>query len=177
MESIDSLMENAQVNDITIVGNDFLSFCLGDELYAVDIKKVEEIRVWENPTPIPKSPHYLCGVINLRGMIVPIMDLRSRFELGEAEYLPTTVVLILRAGEEAGNRTMGIVADAVSDVVNDAGQTLMPALGDSQVTPFISGLLTLNEHVLSVFNVDSLLMVETMLAGQGAGLSLVYQSK
>lgn len=70
-------------------GSDFLSFDLAHELYGVDIKAVEEIRVWEKPTVIPRSPDFVLGVINLRGMIVPIMDLRVRFHIGTVEYLPT----------------------------------------------------------------------------------------
>lgn len=144
-------------------GSDFLSFDLAHELYGVDIKAVEEIRVWESPTTIPRAPNFILGVINLRGMIVPIMDLRVRFNIGVVEYLPTTVVLILRAGESAGNRLMGIVVDAVSDVIDMGDNSLMPPIGDSQVMPFVSGLLNVDAQVMSLLDVDALLDIEGLV--------------
>lgn len=144
-------------------GSDYLSFDLAHELYGVDIRTVEEIRVWEEPTLIPRAPEFILGVINLRGMIVPIMDLRVRFNTGEATYLPTTVVLILRGGEAARNRMMGVVVDAVSDVVDQGDRMVMPPIGDSQVIPFVSGLLNVDERVMSLLNVDEILQIERWL--------------
>ncbi|WP_407331404.1 chemotaxis protein CheW [Enterovibrio sp. 27052020O] len=144
-------------------GSDFLSFDLAHELYGVDIQAVEEIRVWESPTVIPRSPEFVLGVINLRGMIVPIMDLRVRFNIGVVEYLPTTVVLILKAGEAAGNRMMGVVVDAVSDVIDLGDKSLMPPIGDSQVMPFVSGLLNVDAQVMSLLDVDALLSIEGLV--------------
>ncbi|WP_097357323.1 chemotaxis protein CheW [Candidatus Enterovibrio escicola] len=143
--------------------SDFLSFDLDHELYAIDIKEVEEIRVWEVPTIIPRSPDCVLGVINLKGMIVPIMDLRIRFNIGSVKYLPTTVVLILKAGEVAGKRTMGIVVDAVSDVIDMGDNNLLPPIGDSQVIPFVSGLLNVNNQVVSVLDVDLLLDINGLM--------------
>ncbi|MBV7297852.1 chemotaxis protein CheW [Enterovibrio paralichthyis] len=144
-------------------GSDFLSFDLAHELYGVDIKAVEEIRVWEKPTVIPRSPDFVLGVINLRGMIVPIMDLRVRFHIGTVEYLPTTVVLILKSGEAGGNRMMGIVVDAVSDVIDMGDNTLIPPIGDSIVMPFVSGLLNVDSQVMSLLDVDALLDIDGLL--------------
>ncbi|MEZ8144434.1 chemotaxis protein CheW [Enterovibrio norvegicus FF-33] len=144
-------------------GSDFLSFDLAHELYGVDIQAVEEIRVWESPTVIPRSPEFVLGVINLRGMIVPIMDLRVRFNIGVVEYLPTTVVLILKAGESAGNRMMGVVVDAVSDVIDLGDKSLIPPIGDSQVMPFVSGLLNVDAQVMSLLDVDALLSIEGLV--------------
>ncbi len=143
---------------------DFLSFCLAGELYGVDIRDVEEIRVWERPTPIPRSPHFIKGVINLRGMIVPIMDLRLRFDIGNADYLPTTVVLILRSMTESEERLTGIVVDAVADVISQGEQVLSPAIGESTVTPFASGLLNVGEQVLTLLNTEELLNIDTILS-------------
>ena len=154
--------ETAESKD-RLKGSDFLSFDLAHELYGVDIKAVEEIRVWESPTTIPRAPTFILGVINLRGMIVPIMDLRVRFNIGVVEYLPTTVVLILRAGEAAGNRMMGIVVDAVSDVIDMGDNSLIPPIGDSQVMPFVSGLLNVDAQVMSLLDVDALLDIEGLV--------------
>ncbi|CZF78892.1 MULTISPECIES: chemotaxis protein CheW [Grimontia] len=144
-------------------GSDFLSFDLAHELYGVDIQRVEEIRVWESPTLIPRAPEFILGVINLRGMIVPIMDLRVRFNIGKVEYLPTTVVLILKAGENAGNRMMGIVVDAVSDVIDMGDNSLIPPIGDSVVMPFVSGLLNVDAQVMSLLDVDALLDIDNLV--------------
>ncbi|AMG30193.1 chemotaxis protein CheW [Grimontia hollisae] len=144
-------------------GSDFLSFDLAHELYGVDIQTVEEIRVWEQPTLIPRAPAFILGVINLRGMIVPIMDLRVRFNIGNVEYLPTTVVLILKSGAETGNRMMGIVVDAVSDVIDMGNNGLMPPIGDSVVMPFVSGLLNVDTQVMSLLNVDALLDIDSLV--------------
>ncbi|MDD1791940.1 chemotaxis protein CheW [Enterovibrio makurazakiensis] len=144
-------------------GSDFLSFDLAHELYGVDIQAVEEIRVWEPPTVIPRSPEFVLGVINLRGMIVPIMDLRVRFNIGVVEYLPTTVVLILKAGESAGSRMMGVVVDAVSDVIDLGDKSLIPPIGDSQVMPFVSGLLNVDAQVMSLLDVDALLSIDGLV--------------
>ncbi|WP_283130007.1 chemotaxis protein CheW [Enterovibrio norvegicus] len=161
-EQIAATQETAESTD-RLKGSDFLSFDLAHELYGVDIKAVEEIRVWESPTIIPRAPKFILGVINLRGMIVPIMDLRVRFNIGVVEYLPTTVVLILRAGEAAGNRMMGIVVDAVSDVIDMGDNSLIPPIGDSQVMPFVSGLLNVDAQVMSLLDVDALLDIEGLV--------------
>lgn len=147
-------------NISNLKGVDFLSFDLANELYGVDIKAVEEIRVWDSPTLIPRSPEYVLGVINLRGMIVPIIDLRVRFHIGVVEYLPTTVVLILKSGENMGSRTMGLVVDSVSDVIDMEDKKLLPPIGDSPVTPFVSGLLNVENKVMSLLDVDLLLDIE-----------------
>ncbi|MGF1705719.1 chemotaxis protein CheW [Enterovibrio baiacu] len=161
-EQIAAPQETAESKD-RLKGSDFLSFDLAHELYGVDIKAVEEIRVWESPTTIPRAPTFILGVINLRGMIVPIMDLRVRFNIGVVEYLPTTVVLILRAGEAAGNRMMGIVVDAVSDVIDMGDNSLIPPIGDSKVMPFVSGLLNVDAQVMSLLDVDALLDIEGLV--------------
>lgn len=158
-ESKDNLIESED----RLKGSDFLSFDLAHELYGVDIQTVEEIRVWEKPTLIPRAPDFILGVINLRGMIVPIMDLRVRFSIGNVEYLPTTVVLILKSGEGAGNRMMGIVVDAVSDVIDMGNNSLMPPIGDSVVMPFVSGLLNVDAQVMSLLNVDALLDIGSLV--------------
>ena len=142
---------------------DFLSFKLANELYGVQIKDVEEIRVWEQPTPIPHSPAYVKGVINLSGMIVPVVDLRSRFDIGECNYLPTTVVLVLRHKAEDSERLMGLVVDAVSDVISQGSNDITPAVGESHITPYLHGVLNVGEQVMSLLDTEELLNIERIL--------------
>ncbi len=142
---------------------DFLSFRLANELYGVEINDVEEIRVWERPTPIPRSPSFVKGVINLRGMIVPVVDLRSRFNVGACEYLPTTVVIVLRSNSDDHERLMGLVVDAVSDVISQGNSELYPAVGDSTVTPYLQGLINVGEQVMSLLSTEELLNIERIL--------------
>lgn len=146
----------------------YLSFWLGEELYGVDILDIEEIRVWVLPTELPRSPAYIRGVINLRGMIVPVMDLRLRFSLGNPEYFATTVVIILKASRTEQSRLMGVVVDAVSDVINASQQ---PSLADEKpqvqnnVGKFVGGMINVSEHVMSVLNVSELIDLEHMAEG------------
>ncbi|SIO04622.1 chemotaxis protein CheW [Salinivibrio sp. ES.052] len=160
-----TVMEPDEVLDIDdrvdrLQGSDYLSFELDGELYGVDIQTVEEIRVWEKPTLLPRSPAFILGVINLRGMIVPVMDLRLRFDTQQVDYHRETVVLVLRASEAANHKIMGVVVDAVSDVVDHGEGQIMPPIGDSQVIAYVSGLLNVGERVMSLVNVDELLRIE-----------------
>ena len=109
---------NSQHTEAVVVEEDtvrheFLSFQLGTEEYAIDILKVQEIRGYEQPTSIANAPPFIKGVINLRGVIVPIVDLRIKLGLGSVEYTPFTVVIVLNVAK----RVVGIVVDSVSDVI------------------------------------------------------------
>ncbi len=142
----------------------FLSFSLGDEEYGIDILRVQEIRSWEPVSRIPNVPKYEKGVVNLRGAIVPIIDLRERFGLGHAEYNPLTVVVILQAKVEATNRTMGVVVDAVSDVVDVELSRIQnaPNFGAKVSTEFINGLVSVNERMVMLLDVAKLLQLEKL---------------
>ncbi|WP_428775822.1 chemotaxis protein CheW [Vibrio sp.] len=153
----------AQVDDQSSESADFLSFRLDNELYGVAISDVEEIRVWERPTPIPRSPHFVKGVINLRGMIVPVVDLRLRFSIGEADYTPVAVVIVLRTRSGEQQRLMGLVVDAVSDVVSQGANELYPAVGESSVTPYLQGLINVGDQVMSLLDSDELLNIDQIL--------------
>eukprot|EP01036_Dinobryon_divergens_P037648 gene37648-49298_t len=102
---------------------EYLSFKLGNEEYGIDILKVQEIRGYEPPTRIANAPHFIKGVVNLRGVIVPIVDMRLRFALPDVQYNSFTVVIILNIG----NRTVGMVVDSVSDVLELASGQIKPA--------------------------------------------------
>jgi purine-binding chemotaxis protein CheW len=117
----------------------YLTFLLAGEEYGVEILSVQEIRGWDSATKIPNMPSYVRGVINLRGNIVPIVDLRERFRLDTVEYTRTTVVIVLRVGESGGGGSdadiaMGLIVDAVSDVYKIGREQLKP------VPEFATGL-------------------------------------
>lgn len=164
-------MSEQQVNDtlesITSIDDgseQYLSFLLGEEEYGVEILRVQEIKGWDQVTHIPNSPHYLCGVLNLRGTIVPIVDLRLRFEMEPKEYTPTTVVVVLKV-EGVTQRTVGIVVDGVSDAHNIVPEDIKPTpdFGSSVSTEFIKGLVSLEDDtMMMILNVDRLLSVEAL---------------
>jgi purine-binding chemotaxis protein CheW len=140
----------------------FLSFILGDEQYGVDILRVQEIRSWEPVSRIPNVPSYEKGVVNLRGAIVPIIDLREKFNLGHSQYTTLTVVVILQTEIKGKNRTMGVVVDAVSNVIDLDKTTIQspPEFGTKVSTEYINGLVAVDEKMLMLLDVDKLLKLE-----------------
>mgnify|MGYP000002162013 CR=1 FL=1 len=140
----------------------FLSFTLGDEEYGVDILSVQEIRSWEPVSRIPNVPSYEKGVVNLRGAIVPIIDLREKFNLEHSEYTNLTVVVVLQATVKGRSRTMGVVVDSVSDVINIDKKTMQsaPDFGTKVSTEFINGLASVNQRMLMLLDVDKLLKLD-----------------
>ena len=148
--------------DFITSGEQYLTFMLSQEQYAVDILCVEEIRSWENPTKIPNAPDYVKGVINMRGVIVPIIDLRQKFNIGEAIYSETTVVIVLTIETEDKNKTIGFVVDAVSDVLNAEQDEIKPAptFGGCIPPHFIDGLVNVGEKVVTLLNVQALRIIE-----------------
>ncbi len=138
---------------------EFLTFRLGAEEYAIDILKVREIRGWEDPTAIVNAPDFIKGVINLRGTIVPIVDLRVKFK-GEAKYDAFTVVIILSVSD----RMIGIVVDAVSDVMTLTAEQIRPApaFGADVDARFITGLGTVGERMLILTDVERLMTSREM---------------
>lgn len=133
----------------------FLGFCLADEEYGVDILKVQEIRSWEPVSRIPNAPAHEKGVVNLRGSIVPIIDLREKFGLAHVEYTPTTVVIIL----QVGHRIMGVIVDSVSSVieVEEGNIQKAPKFGTKVNAEYIEGLISVNNRMVVLLNIDTLL--------------------
>ena len=148
--------------DFITNGEQYLTFTLGLEQYAIDILCVEEIRSWERPTIIPNSPSYVKGVINMRGIIVPIIDLRMKFSIGEACYTDMTVVIVLTVENDTGSRTIGFVVDAVSDVLNADESDIQssPAFGGAIAHHYIQGIVNVGENVVTLLNVDALQEIE-----------------
>lgn len=136
-------------------GRELLTFALGSEEYGIDILKVQEIRGYEKVTHIVNSPDFIKGVINLRGIIVPIIDLRIKFQLGSAEYTPFTVVIILNVSD----RVVGVVVDSVSDVICLSPDEIReaPPLSADLDSRFICGLATLSERMVILMDIESLM--------------------
>jgi len=138
----------------------YLTFSLADEEYGVDILRVQEIRGWEPVTRIPNSPPYVKGVLNLRGAIVPVFDMRRRFDLASQVYSKDTVVIVLRVTNKGSEmRNMGVVVDAVSDVLNTRVSEIRgtPDFGAGVATEYISGLASAGDKMIMLLDVDRLL--------------------
>ena len=147
----------------SIVGNDdqaqFLSFTLGKEDYGINILRVQEIRGWEEVRAIPNTPDYIKGVLNLRNTVVPIVDLRIRFNLKNIEYKATTVIIVLSVEKSDGTHVMGVVVDAVSDVLNiDQGKIKKaPNFGTKINTKYINGMVMVDDRMVILLDTDKLL--------------------
>lgn len=139
---------------------EYLTFTLGDEEYGIDILKVQEIRGYDAVTRIANSPAFIKGVINMRGVIVPIVDLRLKFNLGQVEYNQFTVVIILNIAE----RVLGIVVDGVSDVIALDQTQIRPApeFGALLDTDYIDGLATLGERMVIMIDIERLMSSRDM---------------
>ncbi len=139
---------------------ELLTFTLGSEEYGIDILKVQEIRGYDAVTTIANAPEFIKGVINLRGIIVPIVDLRIKFHLGRVEYDQFTVVIILNVAR----RVVGIVVDGVSDVIALAAEQIKatPEFSSTMDTQYIMGLGTLDERMIIVIDIEKLLSSRDM---------------
>ncbi|MDC3332784.1 chemotaxis protein CheW [bacterium] len=156
---------------MTDTDQEYLTFILDGEEFGIDILCVQEIKVWSPVTEIPNTPNYLKGVINLRGIIVPIVDLRERFQREKLEYSATTVVIILRASNQEHQVMVGLVVDAVSEVYKVADKEIRkaPDLGNQIDNRFIQGMATIEEKIIILLNSNTLLDVNKMYqAAQGS---------
>ena len=135
--------------------HEFLAFTLGREEYGIDILKVQEIRGYDNVTRIANAPDFIKGVINLRGIIVPVVDMRIKFDLGTPTYDEFTVVIILNIAE----RVVGMVVDSVSDVTTLTTDQIKPApnMGTVLNTDYLIGLGTVDERMLILIDIDRLM--------------------
>ncbi|HEB56850.1 MAG TPA: chemotaxis protein CheW [Gammaproteobacteria bacterium] len=145
------------VGDMTDT-DQFLTFMLAGEEYGVDILRVQEIKGWDAVTTIPNTPEYLRGVINLRGTIIPIIDMRIRFGLEKLDYGALTVVIVLKVDSDEKNRVIGIVVDGVSDVYNVPEEEIKPSpdFGSAVDTEFVQGLATIDEKMVIILDIDQM---------------------
>jgi purine-binding chemotaxis protein CheW len=148
-----------------------LTFVLGSETYGVDILRVQEIRGWSAVTKIPHAPSHVLGVLNLRGSIVPIVDMRMQFNLERAEYTAVTVIIVLSVQSRTGRRDFGVVVDGVSDVVtvNEAQVKPAPDLGSRAATEHIRGLMPVADRMVVLLDIDRL------IGSQLPGMSMEQQ--
>lgn len=144
----------------TNIPSEYLTFTLGKEEYGIDILKVQEIRGYDPVTHIANSPEFIKGVINLRGVIVPIVDMRIKFRVGEPTYHEFTVVIIMNVLD----RVIGMVVDGVSDVVALSPEQIKPApeMGAALNTDYITGLGTVNDQMLILVDIEKLMSSEEM---------------
>ena len=162
-----SLIHEANENT-AVQGGEFLTFTLGSEEYGIDILKVQEIRGYDAVTKIANTPAFIKGVINLRGTIVPIVDMRIRFKLGDVHYNEFTVVIIL----SLAGRVVGIVVDGVSDVTTLANDVIrqVPDLVSTIDTKYLVGLGALDDRMLILVDIERLMTSQEMqLIDQVAG--------
>ena len=148
MSSISHITENS-------TRLEFIAFTLGQEEYGIDIQKVQELRGYETVTRIANAPEFVKGVVNLRGIIVPIVDMRIKFNLGMPTYDQFTVVIILNIN----GRVVGMVVDSVSDVINLSPEQVKPApdMGSAFSTDHLIGLGTVDERMLILVDIDKLM--------------------
>lgn len=156
--NVEAIQDQMKHNDGT--DDQILSFVLGNEEYGVDILRVQEIKGWEKTTSIPNSPNYVMGVINLRGAVVPVVDLRVRFGLTDLTYDESTVVIIVRATDEVNNvqKIIGVVVDGVSDVhsIDLSSLQVAPEINGTIHTEYVKGLATVSGKMVVVLHVDQL---------------------
>ena len=152
MEQLDTL--SSQISFATD-GSQYLTFRLRDEEYGVEILKVQEIKGYTAITPVPNTPGYLKGVMNLRGTIVPVVDLRAKFGMEAAEYTAFTVIIVLTVG----TKVMGLIVDAVSDVLNIPKTDIQatPDFGAQVDARFISGMAKAGDKLVVLLDIDRVL--------------------
>ena len=152
MEQVDTLTNRIS---LAAEGSQFLTFALDNEQYGVEILKVQEIKGFSSITPIPNTPSYIKGVMNLRGAIIPIVDLRAKLGMTEAAYSQFTVIIVVRVGA----KVVGLLVDAVSDVLDipksDIQQT--PDFGLDVDAAFINGMAKTGDRLVVLLDIDKVL--------------------
>ncbi|WP_261593084.1 chemotaxis protein CheW [Pseudoalteromonas holothuriae] len=158
------MSERIQLNQQLSLGkqqdeNQYLTFMMADEEYGLDILAVQEIRGWEEITAIPNAADFVKGAINLRGTIVPIIDLRLRFGISSIDYGPLTVVIVVSVYIREQQKVMGLVVDAVSDVysISEEKAKDVPDFQDSNNAQYVSGLVNVGEKMVVLLNLAKVL--------------------
>lgn len=155
------LNRRPEVLDSLVGGRlEVVTFTLGEEEYGIDIQRVQELRGYDAVTCIANAPAHIKGVVNLRGILVPIIDMRIRFNLGEPRYDEFTVVIVLNIG----GRVVGMVVDSVSDVITLSAEQIKPApeMGSALDTDYLIGLGTLDDRMLILVDIDRLMSGEEL---------------
>jgi purine-binding chemotaxis protein CheW len=144
--------------DVAGAGAQYLTFVCGGEEYGVEILRVQEIKGWESVTRVPYAPVYVLGVMNLRGMIVPVIDLRTRLNLERRDFDASTVVIVVRVQSSRGEKTVGIVVDAVSEVYSVPADSIkpVPELGGITDGSCVRGIATVEGKMVMLLDINSL---------------------
>jgi len=144
------------------VGAELISVRIGDQAYAIDIMAVREIRGWTAATPLPHAPPHVLGMMNLRGAILPVIDLGARLGLGPGSPGPSSVVVVAQIGEVQ----MGLVVDAVSDILTVTEGLIQPApdVGSGESAAFVAGVMTTETGIVSLLSLDHVQPTEAPLA-------------
>lgn len=151
------------LTELATDGCQYLTFMLQDEQFGIDILRVQEIKGYTKVTPIPNMPAFIKGAMNLRGTVVPIVDLRCKFNMPEAEYTQFTVIIVVNVG----TKILGLVVDAVSDVLNvgDEDVDATPCLGGGVDTSFIKGMAKAGDQLITLLEIEQLLNLESVRVG------------
>jgi purine-binding chemotaxis protein CheW len=154
------MQDKQEYGESIVTGMEFLAFTLGEEDYGIDILTVQEIRAYETVTKIANTPDFIKGVINLRGVIVPIVDMRIKFKLANVVYNQFTVVIVLNIC----GRVIGMVVDGVSDVISLTPEQIhpKPEFGSSLDTQYLTGLGTVNERMIILVDIERLMSAKDM---------------
>lgn len=133
----------------------FITFRSGEQEFGADIMAIREIRGWTETTPLPHSPDYVRGVINLRGVVLPVIDLKARLGLGLTDANPKDVIVVVQAGD----RTIGLLVDAVSDILTVTGGEIQPTpeLARESEAAFVEGIAVLQERMVTILSMDRLI--------------------
>jgi purine-binding chemotaxis protein CheW len=148
MTTSDTITENAATR------RQFITFCSSEQEFGADIMSIREIRGWTPTTPLPHAPHYVRGVINLRGVVLPVVDLQARLGHGQTEANPKHVVIVVKASD----RTIGLLVDAVSDIltVTSAEVQPTPELARDEQAEFVDGIAVLGERMVTILSMERL---------------------
>ncbi len=151
------------------IPSQLISFAIGDDQYGVDIMAVREIKGWTEITPLPRQPQYVRGVLNLRGIIVPIVDLRCRFGQGLTQATPLHIVIIVHVA----NKPVGLLADRVLDIVGvDANEIKpVPRVAQAQRLNFLSGLVTHENAMIALIDLPNLLSLPVDETGENSNIA------
>lgn len=157
---MDTTLENTNSSDVSALKGKYLTFVLNHEEYGLEILRVREIIGLMDITPVPQMPHFIKGIINLRGKVIPVVDLRLKFGMPEAEYTKETCTIVV----DIENRLMGIVVDTVSEVLDITAKDIepTPSLGSTIKTDFILGMGKVKGKVKILLDIDKVLTLDEL---------------
>ncbi len=154
-----SVVEEKTANEVDYLAGKYLTFSLGDEIYGIEILKVQELIGMMSVTSVPKTPEYVRGVVNLRGKVIPVVELRLKFEIEPVEDTEKTCIIVVQVTRADATITMGIIVDEVCEVLNISSDQIEPApsFGSSVDSDFIIGMGKFDEKVVMLLDVDKVL--------------------